>query len=308
MSVPELTRSITYRYYDTAGIPVRYPFGYGLSYTTFAYSELKLTHNSATFTLTNTGLRDGAEVAQLYVSCPGSRIYRPKKELKGFAKVFLKAGESKTVTIPLDDKAFRYFDPASNRWETEAGDYEIIIASNVSRVELQDTLYIAGVQAKDTVSQRYRTAQIAQVSDEDFQQLLGREIPDGRWQGELTKNDAICQLSYAKCGFARLVCRFLTHLKNRAEAKGTPDLNILFIYNMPLRATAKMAGGLVSEQMVEDMVYLVNGHFWRGLGRLIRDFFRNQKRSRVFLRLLKAYEESGERRNLRDDQNRHCGR
>ena len=93
---------------------------------------------------------------------------------------------------------------------------------------------------------------------------------------------SICQLYYARSAPARWVCKILTGLKNRAEAKGTPDLNILFIYNMPLRAISKMSGGMVSERMVDDIVYLVNGHFWRGLGRLIVSFFRNLKQSKEF--------------------------
>ena len=277
---------VGYRYYDTAGVNVRYPFGYGLSYTSFAYRDLSVTDGVASFTLTNTGSRDGAEVAQLYVSCPNSGIYRPQKELKGFAKVFLKAGESKRVTIALDDKAFRYFDSVSNSWQTEAGEYRILIASNVSQVELEATVRVAGCQARETAPGCYRSACVTDVSDEDFRQLLGREIPDGNWHGELTKNDALCQLSYAKSGLARLVCRLLTWLKDRAEKAGTPNLNILFIYNMPLRAMTKMAGAILSEAMVDDIVLLVNGHFFRGLGRLIWDFGKNLIRGAKFSRLL----------------------
>ena len=94
---------IGYRYYDTANVPVLFPFGYGLSYTRFEYSDLKTDGKTVTFTLKNTGDVDGAEVAQLYVAAKSPTVYRPKKELKGFAKVFLKAGESKEVTIALDD-------------------------------------------------------------------------------------------------------------------------------------------------------------------------------------------------------------
>ena len=113
---------VGYRYYDTAQVPVLFPFGFGLSYTTFEYSDLKVTDKEASFTLTNTGKVDGAEVAQLYVHAVSGKVYRPAKELKGFAKVFLKAGESKTVTIPLDDKAFRYFNvPSPTNSRSTAG-------------------------------------------------------------------------------------------------------------------------------------------------------------------------------------------
>ena len=281
---------IGYRYYDTTGTPVRYPFGYGLSYTTFAYSDISATRDAVTFTLKNTGTMDGAEVAQVYVSCKNGKIFRPKKELKGFAKVFLKAGESKTVTVALDDKAFRYFNVKTDRWETETADYEISVAANVSDVKLTATVHVEGQNAPVPYESlpSYESGRIEKVSDGEFEKLLGHPIPDGHWSGELTKNDAICQLYYAKSAPARLVYRILTGLKNRAEATGKPNLNILFIYNMPFRGIGKMTGGMVSEKMVDDIVFLVNGHFWRGLGRVIADFFRNLRSNKAFLNKLET--------------------
>ena len=284
---------IGYRYYDTAGVPVRFPFGYGLSYTTFAYSDISASQNAVTFTVTNTGAVDGAEVAQVYVSCKDGKVFRPNKELKGFAKVFLKAGESKTVTVPLDDKAFRYFNVKSDRWEIEPANYNICVGSNVSDVELIQTIWVEGTEAPLPYESlpAYESGKISAVSDSEFAKLLGRPIPDGRWSGELTKNDAICQLYYAKSWAARLAYKLLTWLKNKSEAKGKPDLNILFIYNMPFRAMGKMAGGMVSEKMVDDIVLLVNGHFFRGLGRVIRDFFGNMRGNKAFMKQLEANKE-----------------
>ena len=113
-------------------------------------------------------------------------------------------------------------------------------------------------------------------------EILGRPIPDGSWNGLLTENDAICQLSYAKGAVARFAYKILKHLKDKSEKKGKPDLNILFIYNMPFRAIGKMTEGLVSDKMVEDILFIVNGHFWRGLGRTIADFFRNKRAVKEF--------------------------
>ena len=284
---------IGYRYYDTTNTPVRYPFGYGLSYTTFAYSDISASKDSVTFTITNTGKVGGAEVAQVYVSCKDGKVFRPNKELKGFAKVFLKAGERKTVTVPLDDKAFRYFNVKTDRWEIETADYEICVAANVSDVRLSASVHVDGMEAPLPYESlpSYKSGKIGSVSDAEFAKLLGHPIPDGHWSGELTKNDAICQLYYAKCGAAHLVYKILTWLKNKSEAKGKPDLNILFIYNMPFRAMGKMAGGMVSEKMVDDIVFLVNGHFFRGLSRVIRDFFRNMSRNKAFMKTLEANKE-----------------
>ena len=278
---------VGYRYYDTVSMSVRYPFGYGLSYTSFEYSNLEINGNDVSFTLTNTGSCDGSEVAQLYVGCKNSKISRPKKELKGFKKVALKAGESKKVTITLDDKAFRYFDVNTNAWEIEDADYEICVAASVSDVKLSETIHVAGKTPDVVCPTCYRTGYVVGVSDAEFEALLGRPIPDGHWSGELKENDAICQLYYSKSGVARLLYKVLTNMKNKSEAKGTPNLNILFIYNMPFRAIGKMSNGIFSRQMVDDVVYLVNGHFWSGLGRVISGFFRNNKASKEFKEALK---------------------
>jgi beta-glucosidase len=283
---------VGYRYYDTAGVHVRYPFGYGMSYTTFAYSDISADSKQVTFTVTNTGKMDGAEVAQVYVSCKDGAVFRPKKELKGFTKVFLKAGESKTVSIALDDKTFRYYNVKTGRWEVETANYDLCVGASVEDIRLTATVRVmaSDAPAPYEAMPAYDSGRITDVSDSEFEALLGRPIPDGRWNGELTKNDAICQMYYAKSAPARLVYRILTSLKDKAEAKGKPDLNILFIYNMPFRAIGKMAGGMVSEKMVEDIVFLINGHFWRGIGRLIADFFRNLSANSKFMKQLEACE------------------
>ena len=281
---------VGYRYYDTVGKEVRYPFGYGLSYTTFAYSDIHANEKEVTFTITNTGMVDGAEIAQVYVGAKNCQVFRPKKELKGFAKVFLKAGESRTVSVALDDKAFRYFNVKTDRWEVEGGEYTISVAASVSDVKLTASVTVEGTGAKNPYGPMgvYETGSIENVSDGEFEALLGRPIPDGHWSGELGKNDAICQLYYAKNPVARFAYKVLTSLKEKAEAKGKPDLNILFIYNMPFRAIGKMAGGMVSEKMVDDILMIVNGHFFRGVGRLIVDFFKNLSANSAFTKKLEG--------------------
>lgn len=280
---------IGYRYYDTANIPVRYPFGHGLSYTTFLYSDIRAEKDRVTFTIANAGAWDGAEVAQVYVSCKDGNVFRPQKELKGFAKVFLKAGESRTVSVSLDDKAFRYFNVKTNRWEVESGIYTISVASDAAHVRLSADIRVEGTNAPAPYGALpgYESGRITRISGEEYRKLLGRPVPDGHWGGELTRNDAICQLYYAKTGAARLAYKILTRMKEKSEAKGIPDLNILFVYNMPFRALAKMSGGLMSDRMVDDVVFLVNGHFWRGLGRLIGDFFRNRRANKAFMRKIR---------------------
>ena len=274
---------VGYRYYETAKVPVTFPFGFGLSYTSFAYENLKVSEKEAVFTLTNTGDRDGAEVVQLYVHAKNPSMYRPAKELKGFQKVFLKAGESKTVTIPLDDKAFRYWNDRTGRFEIDGGEYDILIGASVADIRLNGTVSVTGTEAPacEDLSRlpSYVSGEIKAVSDAEFEALLGHEIPDGKWSGTIQPNDAIAQLYYAKSLKARLVWRVLTHMLNKSIEKGTPDLNITFIYNMPIRAIGKMAGGMVSQDMCDGILDIVNGHaigFFKGLGKLIGGFFRQR--------------------------------
>ena len=277
---------VGYRYYDTSKVRVQYPFGYGLSYTTFEYADLKADESGVTFTLTNTGSRDGAEVAQLYVGMRDGKVFRPAKELKGFAKVFLKAGESTEVRIAFDDKTFRYWNVKTNRWEVENGTYQLMIGASVADIRLETEMGVAGTNAEIPYRKEelpsYYSGLIQQVEAAEFEKLLGYPIPHGKWAGELGINDAICQMYYAKSGLARFVYKTLTNMKKKSEAKGKPDLNILFIYNMPFRGIAKMTGGAVSMDMVHGMVTVVNGHFFKGMKQIIGGFFANARANKAY--------------------------
>ncbi len=276
---------VGYRYFETAKMPVLFPFGFGLSYTTFEYSDLTVSSKEASFTLKNTGGMDGAEVAQLYVSKPDGEVFRPAKELKGFAKVFLKAGESKKVTIPLDDKAFRYFNVDTKKFEVEGGAWTVLIGASCADIKLSGTVEVQGTGAKPPYDKekfaKYFSGDIKSVSDAEFQALLGRPIPDGHWSGMLDMNDALCQMYYAKGAAGRLAYKILTHFINKSIEKGKPNLNLLFNYNMPFRAIAKMTGGICTMEMAEGILTIVNGHFFKGLGAVIGGFFRAGKKRKA---------------------------
>lgn len=141
---------VGYRHYDAKKVEPLFPFGYGLSYTTFAYANIKTTlkqnngkiNATVSFDVTNTGKYDGAEVAQLYVSdlvCP---VVRPLKELKGFSKVFLKKGETKRVTINLDESAFSYFKTEKNSFGFDKGDFELLVGSSSRDIRLKKTVTV----------------------------------------------------------------------------------------------------------------------------------------------------------------------
>ena len=139
---------IGYRYFDTANVPVRFPFGFGLSYTKFEYKNLVINEKGVSFEITNTGDVKGKEIAQLYVGLGKSEIVRPTKELKGFAKVELEPGQTKKVEISFDDKTFRYFNVKTNKWEIEKGSYSIMIASSSDNIRLEGSINQAGTGAE----------------------------------------------------------------------------------------------------------------------------------------------------------------
>ena len=133
-----------YRGYEKTGKKPLFPFGFGLSYTTFAYRDLKVVPGpagtyTASFTVTNTGKRAGAEVAQVYVGPRNPAVPRPSKELKGFSKVELKPGESKQVSVSLNPRSFSYYDVKSHQWKADAGTYDILVGRNVEQIELKGT-------------------------------------------------------------------------------------------------------------------------------------------------------------------------
>ena len=278
---------VGYRYYDTSSVRVQYPFGFGLSYTEFTYTDLQVDKEGIRVLITNTGDRDGAEVVQMYVGLQNAIVFRPAKELKGFKKIFLKAGESREVQIPFDDKTFRYWNIRTNQWEVEMGTYQIMVGSSISDIRLVKELKMEGTTSKYPYNPAklpyYYTGIIQHISDPEFEALLGHPIPGGKWSGELGINDAVCQMYYAKSDLARFIYKILTDRKLKNEAAGKPDLNLLFQYNIPFRAIAKMTGGMVSMDMVNGVVEVVNGHFFRGMGKVIGGFFAN-------LRANKAYE------------------
>ena len=235
---------VGYRYYTTVGKKVRFPFGYGLSYTTFAYSNLSVDKDGVTFTIKNTGDVEGTEIAQLYVGKQSETIFRPVRELKGFARVTLAPGEEKSVHIAFDDKTFRFYDTRTDTWEVESGNYQIMVGTDADTMVLVGSLDVAGTVAEGGYSKEilpeYFSGKIENVDDIEYRELYGREIPDGSWSGEIRMNDAVCQLYYGKGIFGKLFYGVLKLLLKISEWQGKPNLNVLFNYNMPIRGYAKM--------------------------------------------------------------------
>lgn len=326
---------VGYRYYQTVEQPVRFPFGYGLSYTSFSYSGFAVTEKGVRVQLKNTGEMNGAETVQLYIGAPdGDCLYHPRRELKSFLRVFLRAGEEREIFLPFEKRSFQFFDPEKKAWREVYGIYRIELGRNAQEIVCAGTFELpkkdAGDQRKSGLKvteeprgqssraevlqesrvereeaarqcafrrererarlPHYFSGKIQAVPDAEFAALLGRPIPDGRFGAELGHNDAIMRLTDAKNPLARLIGFLLLWKARRSAAAGQPNLNLLFIANMPFRGIAKMTGGCISMEMVNAIVDFCNGHSLRGIKNFLRGSFRNKRRNRHYRKLL---EEAG---------------
>ncbi len=176
---------VGYRYYTTAGKEVRYPFGYGLSYTTFAYENMAVEESEDAFLVScdiiNAGKYSGAEIVQLYVGAPAVHVFQPVRELRGFSKVYLEAGESKRAQIVIKKDDLRYWSISENRYVLEDGEYRFALCSDSMTVKLSQNVRIAGEVASapcaDKVLEIYRNADFDKVTDDVFEQMAGVKIP-----------------------------------------------------------------------------------------------------------------------------------
>ena len=268
---------IGYRYFTTAGKAVRFPFGYGMSYTTFAYSDMAADEQGVSLTVTNTGSVAGTEIVQLYISKKDGQIFRPVKELKGFARVTLAPGEKQRITIALDDKAFRFWNVKADRWEIEGGEYELLVGASVEDIRLCEKISVHGTATvypyEDMGLDCYYKGDVLDVSDADFEKLLGHPIPNGKTK--IDRNLTLGELNHARSPLGWLIWLVLTILLDVSNKRGKPDLNILFQYNMPLRALAKMTNGAISMGMVDGIVMELRGFWIIGLVRVIYEAIKN---------------------------------
>ena len=256
---------------------VQYPFGYGLSYTSFAYSELKADARSVTLTVTNTGSRAGAEIVQVYAAKSDAQIFRPAQELKAFTKVWLEAGESKTVTLPLDDKAFRYWNTKTDSWEVEGGTYEFRVGASSADIRLTAAVEVNGTSAPNPYAGKalphYTSGKVQHVPDDEWEILLGRPIPADTVK--IDRNMTLGELNHSRSPLCWLVWAVLTMLLNASYKRGKPNLNVMFQYNMPLRALAKMTNGAISMGMVDGIVLEAKGFWVIGLLKVIVEAVKN---------------------------------
>jgi len=261
---------VGYRYFDTVKREVKYPFGYGLSYTDFAYSDLKVSEDSVSFRIRNIGNVYGEESAQLYIHADINGMFRPEQELKGFAKVSLMPGEEKQVSISLNDRSFAVWSVSENDWVIEGGAYEIRIGASSRDIRLTAKVHKAGSAANpygEEAFAPYYSGEVQQVSDESFAALLGHEIPDAKWDrnAPIGFNDTISQGEYLEGGIGRGIYNLIAFVRNVLMALEKKELgnNVMFVMNLPWRGVARMSGVLSDEQVMAliDMINRRKGGF-----------------------------------------------
>lgn len=265
---------VGYRYFETAGVDVRYPFGYGLSYTKFEYSNLHVSSDAVSFDITNTGDVAGSEIAQVYIGATDSNIFRSKKELKGFDKVYLEPGQTSKVTIGFDEHTFSYFNTQTDDWEQELGTYSIEIGASIKDIRLTDSIQLVSDNPMDNqlkvervvlTNELYDEAKLSNYYDlssgeierEQFEALYGSELPAPSWNRSvaLTMNDVIAQSEYQGLlgrgiyGLLKFTNKLLLKMEKPILAN-----YIYFLVYMPWRQVSRFSGGKISEGKVEKLL------------------------------------------------------
>lgn len=274
-----------YRYYDKAAVKVRFPFGHGLSYTTFEYSDFHAecaqdaSLMSVTVTVKNTGERDGAEVVQVYVENPHEGVYRAVKELRGFEKVFLKAGERKTVCIELDDRSFMVYDADGSAWRTVGGEYTIEAGSSSADIKVRQKVVIKGSKMSASSLQKgtwYEKPDARRPSRDEWLSLMESTLKNGAYKGNaLLDLDNVQKGSFGMdstmtelAEHSEAVKCFADDFKAKmAKAMGIKTDSDDEVYRMAVECTADcalhgmvlMSGGKFTSSMAHTLLDAANG-------------------------------------------------
>jgi beta-glucosidase len=263
---------VGYRYYDTAKKDVLFPFGYGLSYTSFEYSDIKLSTESikqsdeltVALKVKNTGNTAGSEIVQIYVRDDESTVFRPEQELKGFSKIYLEPGEQKEVKFTLDKRSFAYYNTKINDWDVESGDFTIMAGTSSRDIRLKAKVRITGTQVdmpytKDTLKAYYGIERGLDIDDKSYEKLLGYPLPPKTYGPgkKLSINSTLSEFKVTELGASayedfkkNFMSSFDTEDKNNAMSKMAEAM----VNEMPLRAVILFAAGGLTYEKVEAAI------------------------------------------------------
>ena len=258
---------VGYRYYDKSGIAVRWPFGYGLSYTNFTYSELTVDGNMVSVTVKNTGCMAGAEVVQLYIEAPQDAIHRPLRELKRFQKIMLSPGESTTVSFELSDRCFAVW---QDGWKIPAGKYIVRIGQLTTAIRKEGETDIA----PEWQSGSWYESCIGKPNQKDWEDMLGhRYVPAVLKKGEFTMDNTVMEMKDYS-----LIMKIMFNAVESTIAKGyggkkdyeNPNFRMQLASSAgaPLRSM-QISGGMKGG-VLPGMLEMANGHYLKGILKMIK--------------------------------------
>lgn len=264
---------IGYRYYDKVGKDVLFPFGYGLSYTTFEYSDISLSADSikdtdtvtVSFKIKNTGNVDGAEIAQIYVADKESTIFRPVKELRAFKKVFLKAGEEQEVSLELSKRAFAFYNVELGDWMVETGEFDILVGASSRDIKLSAAMTVtstvdAAIPDYRETAPAYYTADVEGMKDDQFEAIYGQPLPNS--EPDTTKKiDIYCCLNDARhTKWGGKICNLIESIMSKMGSAENGDGKMLaaMATQIPIRNFIAMSMGVFSPEMADGLLMILN--------------------------------------------------
>lgn len=262
---------VGYRYYDKAGKALRYPFGYGLSYTVFTYSDMKVDGRTVSVSITNTGTVKGTEVAQLYIAPPQDGLFRPAKELKGFARVELEPGESRTVAFTLDDRSFAVW---NDGWKIPGGTYTVQIGASCRDIRLSLEIKADGEAVPVPAWQAgswYETLK-GLPSREEWERAVGHSVavwPEPK-KGQFTMDNSCMEMKDSSF-IMKIQYKVTEHIIAK-DFGGKKDLSdpafrmmLVSSTDCPLRSAVINSAGRMSHALGRGLLHMANGHMLKGL-------------------------------------------
>ena len=272
---------IGYRYYDKVERNVRFPFGFGLSYTSFEYSDIKLKKKNltkgegakVTFTIKNTGDVAGSEIAQVYVAKPESKIFRAPKELKGFVKIHLDPGEEKKGSVELDDRAFAFWNTATEDWCVESGEYKILVGASSRDIRLEAVAKMKSEDDEAIVDLResagvYFDGDPARAREDDFKVIYGGEF---KLAPEITSDSLNNSIERSKDkGLAKFIYNTVDLAMKPKGGVGSSMITNT-IMQTPIRNYVSMSNGLFTEDMADGLLKVFEGKdVAKGVGKIAK--------------------------------------
>lgn len=231
----------------------------------------------------NTGDVAGKEIVQVYVRDVASSVFRPEKELKGFAKVDLLPGEEKEVVVALNGRSFAFFDVAQKDWVVEAGEFDVLVGASLVDIRLTETIHIASTQEaspvldKEKLTPFYQLAKGGTISQDAFAALYGRSLPANveRQKGNYTLNTPIGDMQDSFIGrilFKMMKSQVHKMFDNEEEENPLLDMIDEMLMGIPLRSMGMMSDGVVNRGVLDGLLLVINGNFFKGMATLVKGF------------------------------------